>query len=270
MSDPLIVDDRDGVRTITINRPDRMNALNKPAAVQLAAALEELFERPDIGAVILTGTGQKAFCTGADVKEFKVGSGYAGASWAGIGIPMEQIQRLIRSVPQPVIAAVNGFAIGGGNVLQVVCDMSIASETAKFGQVGPKFGSFDAGFGTAYLARLVGERKAREIWFRCKTYTADEALEMGLINTTVAPDRLMDVADEWARDCLALSPTALKVLKASFNADSEQIAGTTQLAFGALKLYYAGSEAAEGHAAFHEKRAPSYGTFRDFDDAGSY
>ncbi len=267
MSNEITIADKGGIRTITINRPERMNALNRAAVDRINQALEELFECPEIGAVIITAAGDKAFCTGADVKDFNVGSGYAGASWTGIGLPMEQMHRLIRAIPQPVIAAVNGYAIGGGNVLQVICDMSIASETAVFGQVGPKYGSFDAGFGTAYLARLVGERKAREIWFCCRTYTAQEALEMGLVNTVVPPDDLLTEAERWAIDTLALSPTALKMIKASFNADSEQIGGTTQMAFGALKMYYTSAEAEEGHAAFNEKRAPDYSQFRKSDDA---
>lgn len=267
MTDTVLVDDKEHIRTITLNRPDRMNALDRPAATALLAALVETRERADIGAVILTGAGERAFCTGADVKEFAVGSGYDGASWAGIGLPMEEIQHAIRTLPQPVIAAVNGYAIGGGNVLQVVCDMSLASETAKFGQVGPKYGSFDAGFGSALLARLVGERKAREFWFRCKTYSASEALEMGLVNAVVPPSDLMEKAREWAHDVLALSPTALKLLKASFNADSDHMAGLNAIAFGALKLFYSGPEAAEGHKAFAEKRASDYNKFRKPDNA---
>lgn len=267
MTDSILIHDEAHVRTITINRPDRMNALDRPAAQALLAAISETRERADIGVVILTAAGDRAFCTGADVKEFTVGSGYDGASWTGIGLPMEEIQLTIRALPQPVIAAVNGYAIGGGNVLQVVCDMSIAAATAKFGQVGPKYGSFDAGFGSALLARLVGERKAREFWFRCKTYTAQEALDMGLVNAVVAPEALMETARAWAQDVLALSPTALKMLKASFNADSDHMAGLNAMAFAGLKLYYAGPEAAEGHAAFAEKRAPDYNQFRRPDNA---
>ena len=173
-----------------------------------------------------------------------------------------QLHRLIRAVPQPVIAAVNGYAIGGGNVLQVLCDIAIAARTATFGQVGPRVGSFDAGFGTAYLARLVGERKAREIWFLCRRYTAEEALTMGLINTIVEPGELLAEAERWGREMLALGPTALKIIKASFNADTEHIAGLTQVAFGALGLYYGTEEASEGHAAFAERRPTDFGKFR--------
>jgi dihydroxynaphthoic acid synthetase len=161
-----------------------------------------------------------------------------------------------------VIAAVNGYAIGGGNVLHVVCDLAIASSNAVFGQVGPRVGSFDAGFGTAYLARLVGERKAREIWMLCRRYSAEEALEMGLINAVTPPEQLMPEARQWAQEILALSPTALKMVKASFNAETEHIAGLTQLAFGALGLYYTTPESQEGHHAFVEKRPTDFGQFR--------
>lgn len=256
------VKEHEHIMTVTINRPQVMNAMRRETVDELNRVFACLSERGDIGCVILTGSGDRAFCTGADIKEFQVGSGYAGASWAGIGIAVERLHGLIRSAPQPVIAAVNGFAIGGGNVLQVVCDMTIAADSARFGQVGPKYGSFDAGFGSAFLARLVGERKAREIWMRCKVYSAAEALDMGLINAVVPAEQLMDEALLWAKDTLALSPTALKMLKTSFNADSENIAGITQLAFGALKMYYAGPEAAEGHAAFKEKRPADYNQFR--------
>ncbi len=261
----ILTERRGKTLVITINRPDRLNAFRQRTVDELIAAFENAGGSADIGAVILTGAGPKAFCTGGDVKDFKVGSGYEGAAWTGIGLRVETLHRLMRAIPQPVIAAVNGWAIGGGNVLQVVCDLSIAAEHAKFGQVGPRYGSFDAGFGTAYLARLVGERRAREIWLRCKTYTAAEAEAMGLINAVVPADRLLDEALAWADDVLALSPTALKMIKASFNADSEAIAGITQMAFGALRMYYQGMEAAEGHAAFAGKRAPDYDRFRDYD-----
>ncbi len=261
----LLIERRGKTLVVTINRPDRMNAFRQRTVDELIQAFETAGASADIGAVVLTGQGDRAFCTGGDIKDFKVGSGYDGASWTGIGLRVETLHRLMRAIPQPVIAAVNGWAIGGGNVLQVVCDLSIAAEHAKFGQVGPRYGSFDAGFGTAYLARLVGERKAREIWLRCKTYTAAEAEAMGLVNTVVPADRLLDTALEWAEDVLALSPTSLKMVKASFNADSESIAGITQMAFGALRMYYQGGEAAEGHAAFGAKRAPDYDRFRDHD-----
>lgn len=262
----ILVREEGRVLIVTINRPQRMNAFRQQTVNELIAAFAGASERADIGAIVLTGAGDRAFCTGGDVKDFTVGSGYEGASWTGIGLAVETLHRTMRAAPQPIIAAVNGYAVGGGNVLQVVCDMSIAAENAVFGQVGPKYGSFDAGFGTAYLSRLVGERKAREIWMRCKTYSAKEALDMGLVNAVVPAERLMEEAMVWAHDVLALSPTSLKMIKSSFNADSESIAGITQMAFGALRMYYQGAEAAEGHAAFAERRAPEYNQFRTYDD----
>lgn len=258
----ILYEKQDGCVTITLNRPDVLNAFRPKTIDELIQAFEQAGNDPQVGAIILTGAGERAFCTGGDVKEWEVGSGYTGASWQGIGLPVDRLHRLMRSVPQPVIAAVNGYAIGGGNVLQVVCDLSIASSKAVFGQVGPRVGSFDAGFGTAYLARLVGERKAREIWLLCRRYTAPQALEMGLINMVVEPGQLMDEARQWAKEIIALSPTALKIVKYSFNADSEHIAGLTQLSFGALGLYYTTPEADEGHKAFTEKRSTDFQQFR--------
>jgi dihydroxynaphthoic acid synthetase len=252
----------EGVVTITINRPEVLNAFRPQTINELIAAFEQAGTDPEVGAIILTGAGERAFCTGGDMKEWEAGSGYTGASWINIGMQVDKLHRLIRSVPQPVIAAVNGYAIGGGNVLQVVCDLAIASSKAVFGQVGPRVGSFDAGFGTAYLARLVGERKAREIWMLCRRYPAAQALEMGLINTVVEPEQLMAEARQWAKEIVALSPTALKMVKHSFNADTEHINGLTQLAFGALSLYYTSPESGEGHKAFVEKRPTDFNKFR--------
>jgi dihydroxynaphthoic acid synthetase len=258
----ILFENQDNVVTITLNRPEVMNAFRPRTIEELIDAFERAGNDPQVGAIILTGAGERSFCTGGDTKEWNVGSGYTGASWIGIGLQVDKLHRLMRSIPQPVIAAVNGYAIGGGNVLQVVCDLSIASTKAVFGQVGPRVGSFDAGFGTAYLARLVGERKAREIWMLCRRYTAEQALEMGLINTVVEPEQLMAEARQWAKEVVALSPTALKVVKYSFNADTEQIAGTTQLAFGALGLFYTTPESGEGHQAFVEKRPTDFNRFR--------
>lgn len=251
-----------GVATVTLNRPAVLNAFRPQTVDELIDAFERASVDAEVGVIILTGAGSRAFCVGGDVKEWQAGSGYTGASWQQIGLRVDHLHRLIRAAPQPVIAAVNGYAIGGGNVLQVVCDLSIAATTAVFGQVGPRVGSFDAGFGTAYLARLVGERKAREIWFLCRRYTAAQALEMGLINAVVEPAELMAEARRWADEMLALSPTALRMCKVSFNADTEHIAGLTQLAFGALGLYYRTDESQEGHHAFTEKRATDFGRFR--------
>jgi dihydroxynaphthoic acid synthetase len=255
-------DKEDGLVTITINRPDVLNAFRPKTIDELIAAFERAGRDAQVGAIILTGAGDRAFCTGGDFKAWQPGSGYEGASWIDIGLSVGRLHRLIRAVPQPVIAAVNGYAIGGGNVLHVVCDLVIASSKAIFGQVGPRVGSFDAGFGTAYLARLVGERKAREMWLLCRRYTAAEALAMNLINAVVEPAELLPEARRWAQEILALSPTALKMVKYSFNADTEHIAGLTDLAFGGLKLYYTTPEANEGHRAFVEKRPTDFNQFR--------
>jgi len=208
----------------------------------------------------LTGAGEKAFCSGGDQKERAATGGY-GETETGM-FEIESLHKLIRAVPKPVIAAVNGFAIGGGHVLHVLCDLSIAADTAKFGQVGPRVGSFDAGFGTAYLARVVGEKRAREIWFLCEQYDAATAERWGLVNKVVAPHDLMNAAREWAGKISHLSPTALKTLKHSFNADSEHIGGLQSLAFDVLDLYTDTDEAKEGGKAFTEKRAPDFKKFR--------
>jgi dihydroxynaphthoic acid synthetase len=258
----ILFDKENGLATITINRPQVLNALRPKTVEELIDAFEQAGRDAEVGVIILTGAGDRSFCTGGDFKEWQPGSGYSGASWIDIGLPVTKLHRLIRAVPQPVIAAVNGYAIGGGNVLQVVCDLALASSSAVFGQVGPRVGSFDAGFGTAYLARLVGERKAREIWLLCRRYSAAEALAMGLINAVVEPDQLMPEAKRWAGEILALSPTALKLVKHSFNADTEHIAGLTELAFSGLRLYYTTPEAGEGHQAFVEKRSTDFNQFR--------
>ena len=212
------------------------------------------------GSIILTGAGEKAFCTGGDQKERSTTGGY-GDTETGM-FEIESLHKLIRAVPKPVIAAVNGFAIGGGHVLHVLCDLSIASETAKFGQVGPRVGSFDAGFGTAYLARVVGEKRAREIWFLCEQYDAATAERWGLVNKVVAPNQLISSAREWAKKVASLSPTALKTLKHSFNADSDHIGGIQSLAFDVLDLYTETDESKEGGKAFTEKRSPDFNQFR--------
>jgi 2-ketocyclohexanecarboxyl-CoA hydrolase len=258
----ILYDANEGIATITINRPKVYNAFRPKTIEELIQAFTISGDDPEIGVVILTGSGDKAFCTGGDMNAWHAGEGYECASWVGIGLPVERLHRLIRSVPKPVIVAVNGYAIGGGNVLQIVCDLAIASKTAVFGQVGPRVGSFDAGFGSAYLARLVGERKAREIWFLCRRYSADEALQMGLINHVVPPEQLMEEARKWADEILALSPSALKALKYSFNADTEHIAGITNLSMASVGLYYRTPESAEGHNAFKEKRPTNFRKFR--------
>ena len=250
----------DSIATITINRPDRYNALRGRTVDELLAAFKYAWVDNSVGAIILTGAGEKAFCSGGDQKERATTGGY-GETETGM-FEIESLHKLIRAVPKPVIAAVNGFAIGGGHVLHVLCDLSIASETAKFGQVGPRVGSFDAGFGTAYLARVVGEKRAREIWFLCEQYDAATAERWGLVNKVVAPQELMNAARDWAGKISHLSPTALKTLKHSFNADSDHIGGLQSLAFDVLDLYTDTDEAKEGGKAFTEKRAPDFKKFR--------
>jgi len=263
----ILYDKADGIATVTINRADVLNAFRRQTVQELLAAFQDAEEDPEVGVVIFTGAGDRGFCVGGDANEWGP-SGYASANCGTTGLPIIKFHEAIRSIPKPVIAAVNGYAIGGGNVLQVLCDLAIASSTARFGQVGPRVGSFDAGFGSAYLARLVGERKAREIWFLCRQYSAQEALEMGLINAVVEPAELMPEAERWAREMLDKSPSALKLLKASFNADTEYILGITNMAMGALSLYCGSPEAVEGHAAFREKRTPQFGRFRKSPEAG--
>ena len=240
------------VATITINRPERYNALRARTVDELIAGFKSAWVDPNVGAVILTGAGEKAFCSGGDQKE-RAEKGNYGETETGM-FEIEALHKIIRAIPKPVIAAVNGFAIGGGHVLHVLCDLSIASTTAKFGQVGPRVGSFDAGFGTAYLARVVGEKRAREIWFLCEQFDATTAERWGLINKIVEPDQLLASATEWALKICELSPTAIRTLKHSFNADTEHIVGIQSLAFDVLDLYTDTDEAKEGGMAFAEKR----------------
>lgn len=250
----------EGVALITINRPDRYNALRGRTVDELLAAFKYAWVDKGVGAVILTGAGEKAFCTGGDQKE-RAEKGNYGETETGM-FEIEALHKIIRAIPKPVIAAVNGFAIGGGHVLHVLADLSIASTTAKFGQVGPRVGSFDAGFGSAYLARVVGEKRAREIWFLCEQYDAETAERWGLVNKVVPPDQLISAAMEWAKKVVALSPTAIKSLKHSFNADSDHIMGIQSLAFDALDLYTETDEAKEGGKAFAEKRPPDFSPYR--------
>src|SRR5688572_2223438 len=252
----------DGVATITINRPKQMNAFRGQTVDELVQAFHEAWRDRSVGAVILTGDGDRAFCVGGDQTTREEG-GYKGKpSRSDLGLDIEDLHSVIRDIPKPVIAAVNGYAIGGGHVLHVICDLTIAADTAKFGQVGPKVGSVDPGFGTMYLARVVGEKRAREIWYLCRQYSAEEALQMGLANTVVPKEQLMDEARAWAAEILAKSPTALKLAKASFNAETEHIRGIGSLAMTGLALYYGTEESAEGTLAFQEKRSPDFGRFR--------
>jgi naphthoate synthase len=226
----------------------------------MSRAFEVARDDPKIGVVILTGAGTEAFCSGGD-QRIRGDDGYIDPKGTG-RLNVLDLQVQIRRLPKPVIAMVAGYAIGGGHVLHVLCDLTIAADHARFGQVGPKVGSVDPGFGTAYLARLVGQKKAREIWYLCRQYTAEEALAMGLINAVVPKERLMDEARAWAGEILEKSPTALKLATASFNADTENIRGIAALGMTGLALYYNTDESAEGTVAFQEKRKPDFGRFR--------
>ncbi|MBP5244548.1 MAG: 1,4-dihydroxy-2-naphthoyl-CoA synthase [Succinivibrio sp.] len=252
----ILFDFYEGIARITINRPRYRNAFTPLTVAEMSDALYYCRECADVRVVVLTGAGDKAFCAGGDMN-YKGRGGYVD----GKGVPrlnVLDVQKQIRSLPKPVIAMVNGFAIGGGHVLHVVCDLSIASETAIFGQTGPKVGSFDAGFGSSYLARVVGQKKAREIWFLCRQYSAKEALEMGLVNTVVPVEELENTTVEWAQRMMELSPLALRMIKAGLNAELDGQAGIQELAGDATMLYYMTDEAQEGGKAFLEKRKPNF------------
>ena len=258
----IIYEKKDGVAKVTINRPKRFNAFTALTMEEMIYAFKDSWADKSIGVVVLTGAGDKAFCTGGDLQT-KDDSGYEqGGASLDLLQGHSELMYVMRAIPKPVIAMVNGYAIGGGHVLHVVCDLSIAAETAIFGQAGPKVGSFDAGFGTVFLARIVGEKKAREIWYMCKQYTAQEALEMGLVNKVVPPSKLADEVDEWCRQLLEKAPYALGYLKASFNADTDHVSGIDNMAFKALELYYETDECHEGLAAYEAKRTPNFSKFR--------
>jgi 2-ketocyclohexanecarboxyl-CoA hydrolase len=250
----------DGLAWITIDRPDRMNAFRARTVDELIACLKRAWASSDVGVVCLTGAGDRAFCTGGDQKQ-RAQTGDYGPSESGL-FEVEALHRLIRELPKPVIAAVNGYAIGGGHVLHVLCDLTIAADSAVFGQNGPRVGSFDAGFGTAYLARVLGEKRAREVWMLCRHYDAATAERWGLVNAVVPLAELRAEVRRWADEILALSPTALRFVKQSFNADSEHLAGMGQLAFSGLELFVESDEAREGVRAFEEKRPPDFRPFR--------
>jgi naphthoate synthase len=232
--------------------------------IEMSEALEDAREDPRIGVILLTGEGQDAFCSGGD-QRVRGDSGYldeGAAGRAGVGrFHVTDLHVQIRRLPKPVVAMVAGYAIGGGHVLHLVCDLTIAAENARFGQVGPRVGSFDGGFGAGLLANLVGPKKAKEIWFLCRQYSAAEALEMGLVNTVVPLERLEQVTVEWCREMLALSPFALRLLKASFNAAEDGLTGIQQLAHDANLLFYGSEEAQEGRNAYREKRTPDFSRF---------
>ncbi len=248
----------DGIATITINRPKAYNAFTANTCEEIIRAFQDADFDKDIGVVVLTGAGDKAFCTGGDLGTHEGGYGGRGT----IGLPIEEMQSVIRDISKPVVARVNGFAIGGGNVLVTICDLAIASDKAQFGQAGPRVGSVDAGFGTAFLARVVGEKKAREIWYLCRRYSAEEALQMGLVNVVVPHDQLDAEVRKWCDEIVEKSPTAIALAKKSFNIDSELIRGIGALSMHALKLFYESDESAEGGNAYREKRKPNFRKFR--------
>ncbi len=249
----------EGIAKITINRPEVRNAFRPQTLFELSSAFEVARDDPSVGVVILTGAGTKAFCSGGD-QRVRGSDGYMDAK--GVGrLNVLDLQVQIRRLPKPVIAMVAGFAIGGGHVLHVVCDLTIAADNAIFGQTGPKVGSFDGGYGAGLLARMVGQKKAREIWYLCRQYDAQEALEMGLVNAVVPLDSLETETVAWAREMLQKSPLALRLLKAAFNADTDGLAGIQQLAGDATLLYYMSDEAQEGRDAYLEKRPPRFDKF---------
>ncbi|MEC9043025.1 MAG: 1,4-dihydroxy-2-naphthoyl-CoA synthase [Verrucomicrobiota bacterium] len=257
--DILLESTDDGIAKLTINRPEVRNAFRPKTVNEMLEALDIVHNNSDIGILILTGAGEKAFCSGGDQK-VRGDAGYVGDD----GVPrlnILEVQKRIRSLPIPVIAMVAGYAIGGGHVLHVVCDLTIAADNAIFGQTGPKVGSFDGGLGSSYLARIVGQKKAREIWFMCRQYNASQALEMGLVNTVVKLDSLEQETLKWCREILNHSPIALRCLKSALNADCDGQVGLLDLAGNATLLYYMSEEAKEGKNAFLEKRKPDFSKF---------
>ena len=255
----IIYEHADGMAKITINRPEVRNAFRPRTVTELIDAFSRAREDARVGVILFTGAGGQAFCSGGD-QRVRGDAGYVDDE----GLPrlnVLDLQRLIRITPKPVIALVAGYAIGGGHVLHVVCDLTIAADNAVFGQTGPKVGSFDAGYGSTYLARIVGHKKAREIWFLCRQYNARQALDMGLINTVVPLDQLEAEGIRWAQEILAKSPLAIRLLKAAFNADTDGLAGIQQLGGDATLLYYLSEEAQEGRNAFLEKRKPDFSKF---------
>jgi len=249
----------EGIAKITINRPEVRNAFRPKTLFELRDAFDAAREDPEVGVVILTGAGDKAFCSGGD-QRIRGEAGYVGDD----GVPrlnVLDLQRQIRTLPKPVVAMVAGYAIGGGHVLHVVCDLTIAADNAVFGQTGPKVGSFDGGYGAGYLSRIVGHKRAREIWYLCRQYDAQQAFQMGLVNAVVPLGRLEEETVAWCREILGKSPLALRCLKAAFNADTDGLAGIQELAGNATLLYYTTEEAREGKNAFLEKRRPEFERF---------
>jgi naphthoate synthase len=261
----LATGDDAGIAKITINRPEVRNAFRPETVIELSDAFERAREDLSVGVIILTGEGPDAFSSGGDQRVRGERGGYLAGDDAGRqGVGRFHVTDLhvqIRRMPKPVVAMVAGYAIGGGHVLHVVCDLTIAADNARFGQTGPKVGSFDGGYGASVLSRLVGPKKAKEIWFLCRQYDAQQALEMGLVNAVVPLERLEEETVQWCREMLALSPFALRLLKASFNADEDGLAGIQQLAHDANLLFYMSEEAQEGRGAYLEKRAPDFSKF---------
>jgi naphthoate synthase len=253
----------DGIAKITINRPKVRNAFRPLTVSEMKQALDMARDDGDIGVVVITGEGDKAFCSGGDQRVRGKG-GYVDPKEKIPRLNILDVQKQIRSMPKPVVAMVAGYAIGGGHVLHVVCDLTIAAENARFGQTGPRVGSFDAGLGSSYLARIVGQKKAREIWFLCRQYDARQALEMGLVNAVVPLEQLEEETLKWCREMLALAPTALRFLKAAMNADCDGQIGLLDFGGDATLLYYLSEEAQEGRNAYVEKRRPDFKKFPRF------
>ena len=250
----------EGIAKITINRPEVRNAFRPLTVREMRAALNDAREDTKIGVIILTGEGTKAFCSGGD-QRIRGSAGYEDSETGHLRLNVLDFQREIRTCPKPVVAMVAGYAIGGGHVLHVMCDLTIAADNAVFGQTGPKVGSFDGGYGSSYLARMVGQKKAREIWFLCRQYTAQQALEMGLVNTVVPLEKLEEETLQWSREMLKHSPMALRCLKSALNADCDGQAGLQELAGNATMLFYMSEEGQEGRNAYLEKRKPDFNKF---------
>jgi len=260
--DDILYHKAEGIARVSINRPEVHNAFRPKTTFEMIDAFSKAREDPEVGVVLFAGEGGRAFCSGGD-QRVRGHGGYVGED----NVPrlnVTDLHKLIRSIPKPVIALVAGWAIGGGHVLHVICDLTIAAENARFGQTGPKVGSFDGGFGAMQLARLVGQKKAREIWYMCRQYDAKEALEMGLVNAVVPLDQLEDEGVKWAKEMLRNSPLALRLMKSSFNAELDGMVGITDLAHNANMLFYMSDEGKEGRDAFLEKRPPAYSDFAKF------
>ena len=250
----------EGIAKITINRPEVRNAFRPLTVREMRAALNDAREDTKIGVIILTGEGEKAFCSGGD-QRIRGSAGYEDSETGHLRLNILDFQREIRTCPKPVVAMVAGYAIGGGHVLHVMCDLTIAADNAIFGQTGPKVGSFDGGYGSSYLARIVGQKKAREIWFLCRQYTAQQALEMGMVNTVVPLEKLEEETLQWSREMLQHSPMALRCLKSALNADCDGQAGLQELAGNTTMLFYMSEEGQEGRNAYLEKRKPDFNKF---------